>query len=1125
MSFVIGLIFLLSPCSSWSINTIKDSTAIPELSNPASNTEARVETDSLKLNFETVIKEIFDKKKEEFRQMVLRNEKLRVSGSSISGDYIFDFNFEEEVKDYFLYYKKRPNVQPEITYDYKYKNEIEQLNLEVNYWISRGQKPDVYFVCVTVDEAMFWLNALDGKNLDYSNIIVSYLDLNLKKENYQIVSDVFKRHMNDFASFVNNFLTQHSSNSKGTFLYSWFTYNIVYKDNVALKDKSKFQNFYRLFYKKHANSTTDFRPKLTCINSLVETYSDNLLINYFKGYFAAIKKVVDGEYLCSNLDSFYVKLNPNFLVPIPQDSMREEIGQLADRFARSLETAYTNRPSPFKYNSGLQYHFVDIDNKLSENLKDQIFDDQCAYLREKSGMSFYIISGKSDFFMHPDLWNGFANLVKEKVNRDIINTDGLVLVTVPYRDVNIAFNEFSKQMPGVSFDPSTVDADKLAAVFPSLQYTSEVYKNTFKYCRKNTEIYKGFLCADGSRYFERKQFKLDEGVGLEFNSTILLLKNIYYDEIQNISKPTYNLYENDIEATENPFYEAQLASYKIRVASLLHQSQMSYDDPASWVEVKNNKNIVEKYIEVVMKDYLLNHAYFESFSSFFNDIGILFSNNGPDTEISDGDLNTYVNPGVKLETEHTYDNELVGVLDKVIYATIDVSGLIPVVGDFTDLIGVGYAAVRADEYQLKNYMIGLAIVGTSAIVVKGVRTLYICAKGRKYFQEGKTLVEITNDLIAKRTAVAEHLGVSVERLDNIGENLVNGLENGTFHSNQIINFRLLDEADQLDLLRSLDAEGSDIFQILRGKGHNNLELLADLTTNQQNRSLLSEVLSELSEDALIQLEKDLAADAGGALKVFFRESPKGVKAWEKMIKHLDLRKNVDFLDNIKDFSDDILAQLDADLLNTKYNLKDLFTESPADVKNIWKELKDNPKYHWERFDSDGFEAGSRWDKWSQREFFKDVTKKGKEFELAILNRMKNRAGAEYEKLKTLVSDLDDRYLISQMQFCLPGLSPPCKNQGEYFIADQVWIKYDVDGDIVDMVIVDSKLSKGTNFTPGQTLAKNNIGGTLNYKPFESITLDINDSPLPQQIFQGTSIKIEAFYKAYGDGNVNFINIE
>ncbi|MBK9395737.1 MAG: hypothetical protein IPN55_00210 [Saprospiraceae bacterium] len=88
MSFVIGLIFLLSPCSAWSNKPIKDSTAVPELSSPATNTEARGENDSLKLNFETVIKEIFDKKKEEFKQTVLSNERLRMSGSNTSGDYI-----------------------------------------------------------------------------------------------------------------------------------------------------------------------------------------------------------------------------------------------------------------------------------------------------------------------------------------------------------------------------------------------------------------------------------------------------------------------------------------------------------------------------------------------------------------------------------------------------------------------------------------------------------------------------------------------------------------------------------------------------------------------------------------------------------------------------------------------------------------------------------------------------------------------------------------------------------------------------------------------------------------------------------------------------------------------------
>ncbi len=918
MSFVIGLIFSLSPYSAWSIKPIKDSNAVPELNNPASNTEARDETDSLKLNFETVIKEIFDKKKEEFKQTVLSNERLRMSGSNASGDYIFEFNFDEEVKDYFLYYRKRPNVQPEITYDYQNKNEIEQLNLEVNNWISQEQKPDVYFVCVTVDEAMFWLNALDGQNLDYSNTIVSYLDLNLKKENYQIVSDVFKSHMNDFDSFVNNFLTQHSSNSKGTFLYSWFAYNKVYKDNVALKDKSKFQNFYRLFYKKHANSTTDFRPKLTCINSLVQTYSDNLLVNYFKGYFAAIKKVVDGEYLCSNLDSFYVKLNPNFLVPIPQDSMREEIDQLADKFARSLEAAYSNRPSPFtNYKTDKRYHYVDIDGNLQDNINDQIFDDQLAFLREKSGISFFIVSGKSDFFMHPDLWNGFANLVKEKVDRNIVNTNGLVLITVPYRDVNIVFNEFTKQMPGVSCDPSTVDLEKLGAVFTSLQFTSEVYKNTFKFCRKNTDIYKGYLCADGSRYFEKKQFELDQGIGLEFNSTILLLKNIYYDEIENLTKPERIIitYKGKIkEENENPLYEIQLATYKIKVASLLNQSQQSYNDPSSWIEVKNSKNIVEENMEIVMKDYLLNHAYISSFATFFNEIGLLVSQEETPNEVTDEDLMMYTSSGIKLKPKHTYDNELVGVLDKVIYATIDIVGLIPVAGDFSDLVGVGYAAIRGDESQLKMYTLGVAIVGGGSIYLKGGHALYICAKGRKYIKEGGELFEITDALLVKKFAVAEQLGISANSLDNIGENLINGLENGTFHSNQISNFRLVDEADQLDLLRALDAEGSDIFQILRGKNHPNLELLADLTTNQQNRSLLSEILSELSEEALIQLEKDLAADATGALKVYFKGSPKGVRAWElAFVNNLNdgIRKNTDALDNIANSIDEGLDPVDA----------------------------------------------------------------------------------------------------------------------------------------------------------------------------------------------------------------------
>ena len=113
-----------------------------------------------------------------------------------------------------------------------------------------------------------------------------------------------------------------------------------------------------------------------------------------------------------------------------------------------------------------------------------------------------------------------------------------------------------------------------------------------------------------------------------------------------------------------------------------------------------------------------------------------------------------------------------------------------------------------------------------------------------------------------------------------------------------------------------------------------------------------------------------------------------------------------------------------------------------------------------------------------------------------------------------------------MQFCLPGKKPPCSAQGEYFVADQVWVKYDDFDEIVDMVIVDTKLSKKTAFTTGQKLAQQQAGkGSLAYKPVESRVEDIDFKKLPKKIGQGQQIQVKAFYKMYGDGNNQFIGIK
>jgi hypothetical protein len=217
----------------------------------------------------------------------------------------------------------------------------------------------------------------------------------------------------------------------------------------------------------------------------------------------------------------------------------------------------------------------------------------------------------------------------------------------------------------------------------------------------------------------------------------------------------------------------------------------------------------------------------------------------------------------------------------------------------------------------------------------------------------------------------------------------------------------------------------------------------------------------------------------------------------------------------------LLKSLASDLSKTQYNLKLQFDEFPEDVY-VWKEIKDNPERAFEFIKETD---NASWLRFKKSEFFKAITKKGDDFEIAMLNKVKTRTGPEYEKLKELIPDIDQRKLVSQMQFCLPGFSPPCNTKGEFFIADQVWIKYDDFDDIEDMIIIDAKLSEGTALTSGQTAAKNQAGkGSLTYKPNNIKELDELDIKLPSEIIQGDEIPIIGFYKLYGDGNNSFVDI-
>jgi hypothetical protein len=161
---------------------------------------------------------------------------------------------------------------------------------------------------------------------------------------------------------------------------------------------------------------------------------------------------------------------------------------------------------------------------------------------------------------------------------------------------------------------------------------------------------------------------------------------------------------------------------------------------------------------------------------------------------------------------------------------------------------------------------------------------------------------------------------------------------------------------------------------------------------------------------------------------------------------------------------------------------------------------------------------------SKSTFFNDVTVKGKKFEEDMLKAVLDQNSNVYKNLNTLIPDLADRKVLSQVHFCVPGKSLPCNTKGDYFIADIVFVKYNARGGVADMIIADSKLSQSTNLTSGQQAAKNATGGSLTMRSLE-ISQDALKTALPTTLTAGAAISHVGFYKIYGNGSGVFQGIE
>jgi hypothetical protein len=129
--------------------------------------------------------------------------------------------------------------------------------------------------------------------------------------------------------------------------------------------------------------------------------------------------------------------------------------------------------------------------------------------------------------------------------------------------------------------------------------------------------------------------------------------------------------------------------------------------------------------------------------------------------------------------------------------------------------------------------------------------------------------------------------------------------------------------------------------------------------------------------------------------------------------------------------------------------------------------------------------------------------------------------AKYTELKALVfadfnKNLDQYEMFSQVQLKYNTTT------GDYFIADQVFVRYDADGDIEDLIILENKLSGATQLTTNQGAAFNMNSFTTRSLNSECLT-NTNISSISQNTqlnFQNT----KQWYRIESDGVGEIISV-
>ncbi|WP_271766890.1 hypothetical protein [Aquimarina algiphila] len=274
----------------------------------------------------------------------------------------------------------------------------------------------------------------------------------------------------------------------------------------------------------------------------------------------------------------------------------------------------------------------------------------------------------------------------------------------------------------------------------------------------------------------------------------------------------------------------------------------------------------------------------------------------------------------------------------------------------------------------------------------------------------------------------------------------------------------------------------------------------------------SKVNLDLIDELINQVRKVVGSTSSTGVKLIDKidDSYASLKGW---IGSLDDVTDANLLNKLDEIGSDYWKLLDKDLLSASNGSELRGLLKTAEDIDAWKLLKENPAYAFEISKN----GGSLWTKWSKANFFKVVTKKGKDFEALITGLIKTK-----EPFKTLFQN-GYKHLT---QIYIKGTS-------KVVIADDLFVTKQFDEileiDYFRAVINDSKLSKGSPWTPNQKselidVFKNNPN--KKYIKFEvrSTKGELNKFDLPDESFvQGVEIRIyrEDVFKIISDGNDSF----